>query len=148
MVWGAISAKGVSQLKMVSTNLNSKNYQDLIINDIKTQCECIIYPDKDYVFQQDNAPCHNSASTRAFLQNHNIPLLDWPSNSPDLSPIETVWNIIKRKMSVSPKTKQDLWEDVQRLWYSTTKDVLQPLYESMPGRIKAVIKAKGDVTRF
>ena len=61
---GAISSKGVSQLKIVNGSLDSKRYQNEIINDVKLQCECLIFPKKDYIYQQDNAPCHNSVSTR------------------------------------------------------------------------------------
>ena len=58
-----------------------------------------------YLFQQDNAPCHSSASTRAFIRDQGITLLDWPSNSPDLSPIEIVWSIVKRRIGRIPNKK-------------------------------------------
>ena len=148
MVWGAISSKGVSQLKLVNGRMNSKYYQENIMNDIKLQCECVMFPGKEYIFQQDNAPCHNSASTRAFLRNLDIKRLDWPSNSPDLSPIETVWSIVKRRIGRTPNNKSELWRNAQRLWYSLKKDELKALYSTMPQRIQAVIKAKGDVTKY
>ena len=148
MVWGAISSKGVSQLKLVNGTMNSKAYQDNIINDIKLQCECIMFPNKYYIFQQDNAPCHNSASTRAFIRDRGVDLLEWPSNSPALSPIETVWSIVKRRIGRMPNKKADLWRQAQHIWYSIKREDLKALYSSMPDRIQAVIKAKGDVTKY
>ena len=52
--------------------------------------------EKRYVFMQDKAPCHCSKSTRTFLENKNVPLLDWHGNGPDLNPIEN-WRVMKKE---------------------------------------------------
>ncbi|GFX62426.1 hypothetical protein TNCV_1381511 [Trichonephila clavipes] len=39
-----------------------------------------------YIFMQDGAPCHAAPSIKSFLAEQNIPLLDWPCNSPDMNP--------------------------------------------------------------
>ena len=54
--------------------------------------------DFEIIFQQDNAPAHKKASVKAFLDAQSYETLAWPPQSPDLSPIEWVWNIIKMKM--------------------------------------------------
>ena len=148
LVWGAISSKGVSQLKLVKGNLNSERYQREIICDIKMQCECLMFPQKNYIFQQDNAPCHNSQSTRNFLSREGVTVLSWPLNSPDLSPIENVWAIVKKRIGRLPTSKAELWTNVQNIWYNINKKDIECLFESMPRRIEAVIKGKGAITKY
>ncbi len=46
------------------------------------------------IFQQDNAPAHTSRITTAYLDSTNLRLLEWPPQSPDLSPIENAWAIL------------------------------------------------------
>ena len=96
-----------------------------------------MFPDEQYIFQQDNDLCHDSISTKSFIEKNNpLKLLEWPSNSPDLSSIETVWNVVKRRIGKIPNRKQELWQNVQQ-------DVVNPLYEYMPRRIQAVMTRKG-----
>ncbi len=49
-------------------------------------------------FQQDNAPCHVSAYTKYYFGDMVIEVLDWPSRSPDLNPIEDLWSILSHEI--------------------------------------------------
>ena len=49
------------------------------------------------LFQQDGAPCHTAASTMRWFRERGVRVLqNWPANSPDLSPVEQIWAIVKR----------------------------------------------------
>ncbi|GFX70803.1 putative transposase like protein [Trichonephila clavipes] len=47
-------------------------------------------------------------SIKAFLSEQNIPLLDWPGNSPDMNPIENVWELTKREVAKDVITNKKL----------------------------------------
>ncbi len=57
-----------------------------------------LFKDADLFFQQDLAPALTAKSTKSWLNDHSVGVLDWPTNSPDLNPIENLWSIVKRKM--------------------------------------------------
>ena len=59
----------------------------------------------------DLASCHNSKKTRSFLECKGIPVLEWPSNLPDINPIENVSNIMKKEIgNQMPCIKKEMWK--------------------------------------
>jgi len=75
-VCGCFSRNGVGILKRIRGNMNSIVYQDILTNEIDLIGKCFLFPQRSFIFQPDNAPCHRSASTVSFLEDHNIYLLD------------------------------------------------------------------------
>ncbi len=58
-----------------------------------------LFKDADLIFQPDLAPAHTAKSTKSWLNDHGVGVLDWPVNSkPDLNHTENLWGIVKRKM--------------------------------------------------
>ena len=70
--------------------------------------------------------------------------MTWPPQSPDLNPMEMVWDEMDRRVKAKgPTSAQHLWELLKNYWKSTSGDDLMKLNERMPRVCKTVIKAKG-----
>ena len=73
------------------------------------------------MFMHDNAPSHASQWTRAYLEHKKIKgekIMEWPSQSPDLNPIENLWSIVKRDLYPDTKqyaNKKELWAALQKV---------------------------------
>ena len=101
--------------------------------------------------QQHNDPKHTSKKAWAWFEDHDYDVMKWPAQSPDLNPIEHLWNHIKTKLGgyeEAPKGIHELWERVETEWEKIEPAVCQNLIESMPRRVEAVYKAKGGYTKY
>ena len=146
-VWGAISNTGRSQLVWVQGNLTAAQY----IQDILQPHVLPLMGTPGAVFQQDNARPHTAHITVAYFNNQNIRTLPWPSLSPDLSPIEHLWDELDRRLrvrNVPPATPDELFAVLQEDWETIPRQTIQHLIASMPRRCRAVIQANGGHTRY
>ncbi|KAI1003516.1 hypothetical protein K3495_g4694 [Podosphaera aphanis] len=108
-------------------------------------------PTDQQIFQQDIDPKHTARATISFLRSRDIKCLDRPAQSPDLNPIEHLWEELKRRLGTyhePPKGVGELWQRVLREWALIPTSICRKLIESMPRRIEAVLAAKGGNTRY
>ena len=148
MVWGAMSSAGVSDLCFLKSSVNAAVYQDILEHFMLPAAEQL-FGDNEFIFQQDLAPAHSAKSTQKWFENSQLQVLDWPANSPDLNPIENLWAIVKKKLNKHhPNTSQQLKDAIKTCWNEVTPRECQQLIHSMPRRIEAVIKARGDGTKY
>ncbi len=114
MIWGAMSSSGVGPLCFLKTNVTAPVYQEILEHFMLPSADQL-FKDADFIFQQDLAPAHTAKSTKSWLNDHGVGVLDWPANSPDLNPIENLWGIVKRKMrNKRPKKMQMSWRPLSK----------------------------------
>ncbi|KAK3551046.1 hypothetical protein QTP70_011506 [Hemibagrus guttatus] len=148
MIWGAMSSAGVGPLCFLKTKVTAPVYQEILEHFMLPSADQL-FEDADFIFQQDLAPAHTAKSTKSWLNDHGVGVLDWPANSPDLNPIENLWGIVKRKMrNKRPKNADELKATVKETWASIPPQQCHKLITSMPRQIEAVIKAKGAPTKY
>ncbi len=108
MIWAAMSSAGVDPLCFLKSTVNAAIYQDILEHFMLPFADKL-YGDADFIFEQDLAPAHTAKGTKSWFNDHGVTVLDWPANSPDLTPIENLWSIVKRKMrDTRPKNADDL----------------------------------------
>ncbi len=127
----------------MKSTVNAAIYQDILEHFMLSSADKL-YGDADFIFQQDLAPAHTAKSTKSWLNDHGVTVLDWPANSPDLNPTENLCGIVKRKMrDTRPNNTDDLKAAIKATWASVTPEQCHSLIASMPRRIDAAINAKG-----
>jgi transposase len=104
------------------------------------------------LFQQDNAPGHRAKFTKEILEYYGIPTMWWPPNSPDLAPIENIWDEQKDWIEIiDPEVHRNyrrLRTIVSGAWDQVSNEVVIREIRTMHDRCLAVIAAKGGYTKY
>lgn len=103
------------------------------------------------IWMDDGAAYHTSKFTRKFCRDAGFLRMKWPTQSPDLNPIENLWRIIKIRISGRRHRIRNVDEmkvAIQEEWERLTEEDFQKCIESMPKRCKLVIKGKGGCIKY
>ena len=149
MVWCGISLNGKTQLVTVNGTLNAQKYRDDILAPV-------VLPFMQAgngvtILQQDNARPHTAHATTQFLTANNVNVMEWPSMSPDLSPIEHIWDELDRRVRARPNQSTDLPQLQATLlqeWNNLPNNIVRRYILSMRNRCRTVINSNGGHTRY
>ncbi|GBM17993.1 hypothetical protein AVEN_238390-1 [Araneus ventricosus] len=105
----------------------------------------------DAIFMEDNARPHRARLARSYLKSETIPQMEWPARSPDLNPIEHVWDMLGRRIagsSVPPGALHELQQALLQEWALLPQREINDTIGSMPRRCQACISVRGYHTRY
>ena len=121
MLWGCFASNGTGNLHRVEGIMDSVKYQDILAKNVTLSVKKLKLG-HHWTFQQDNDPKHASKSTKAWLEKKGWKLLEWPSQSPDLNPIENLWWDLKKAVAARrPKNIADLETIAHEEWAKIPK---------------------------
>ncbi len=114
LMWGCMSAAGAGELHFIDGIMNSQMYCSILKEKMLPSLRALA---RRALFQHDNDHKHTSKATVGFLKKNRVNVIQWPSMSPDLNPIEHLWGILKRQVEHhSPYSIQSLKEVIHEEW--------------------------------
>ncbi len=119
MCWAGISTNGKTELVVIDGRLTAQRYIDEVLRPQVVPYAAAMPDVHDFIFMDDNATPHRARITDQFMEDEGIERLDWPAKSPDLNPIEHLWDQLKRsadKRVNENTTLNSLRRILQREW--------------------------------
>ncbi|GFV64036.1 DDE_3 domain-containing protein [Trichonephila clavipes] len=104
-----------------------------------------------FLFMDDNAPCHRTVASEQLLESEDIERMDWAARSPDLNPIEHVWDFQCRCLAahtLPPLTIRELRLALQDEWAAMPQQLIDTLILSMGRRCETCLAVRGDHIPF
>ena len=147
MVWGGISYGVKTPLVVIQGNLTAVRYRDQVLMPHVLP----LVNAHNLTFQHDNARPHVARVCRDFLNQNNVQVLDWPPYSPDLNPVEHLWDALDRrvrKLVNVPNNVAQLQLALIQEWNNIPQRTIDNLVGSMVRRVRAATAARGGHTRY
>ena len=150
-VWGCFCGRGLGYCYIFNENMDGKLLKKILGTHLKESAELHFEQDPPELWRllQDNDPKHKSVLVRNWLFSNGISMLEFPAYSPDLNPIENLWNDLARGVEARPaSTVEELQDVIAEEWERTSPAYIRKLARSMHKRCQAVIDAHGNHTKY
>ncbi|GFW20131.1 transposable element Tc3 transposase [Trichonephila clavipes] len=150
MAWTGILMDGRTDLHFFDTgSVTAQRYRDEVFEPYVCLFRGAVGP--DFIFLDDNAPCCRAVLIDVFLEMENIQLMSWPANSPDLNPIEHVWDMLERQiaaLSHPPSSVTELKSALQEAWNRLSPQLIHHFIVSMVNHCAECLAVRGDHTPY
>ncbi|GFS86447.1 transposable element Tcb2 transposase [Trichonephila clavipes] len=145
MVWASIMINGRTRLHVVAngTMTGQRYIDEVLLPHVRLFRGAV--GDK-FVFMDDNATCHRTLAVQDCLDSEGIQRLVWPARSPDLNPIENVWDALGRQVAgrnYPPTNKNTLIRALTEEWDKLPQQLLDKVVQSMVRRVECCITLHG-----
>ena len=146
MDWGCFSHAGVGQLNKIEGIMKKEQYNSILQRHAIPSG--INLNGRGFIFQQDNDPKHTSKLRSSYLERKKVAgdlnIMEWPPQSPDLNPIELLWEELDRRVRDLKQTSLPcLWDCLNETWNNIQPQTLEKLIDRVLKLCAAFIKAKG-----
>ncbi|KAI4900533.1 hypothetical protein NFI96_006829 [Prochilodus magdalenae] len=143
ILWGCFSAKGTGRLHRIVGRMDGAMYREILANNLLPSVRALKMG-RGWVFQHDNDPKHTARATKEWLQRKHLKVLEWPSQSPDLNPIENLWRELKVRVAQrQPRNLKALEEICMEEWAKIPAAVCANLVKNYRKHLISVIANKG-----
>ncbi|GFS96712.1 transposable element Tcb2 transposase [Trichonephila clavipes] len=146
LVWGGIMLGSRTNLHIFDAgSVNGTRYcNEILLPYVRLFREAM---GLQFLFMDDNAPCHRTVAAEQLLESEDIERMEWPARSPDLNPIEHVWNFLGRRLAARtllPVTIRELRLALQDEWAAVPQQLIDTLILSMGRRCETCLAVRGD----
>jgi transposase len=142
-LWGCICAEGLGHAELYAGSLDSTRHRDILRHNLIASFRQF-YPAGPWYFQQDNARFHTTPETITYLHEKGVTLIEWPPWSPDLNPIENLWDVLKARVYARfPQTMEEMEQFIREEWEATDLTFISRVCRSMPRRLQLLLDNSG-----
>ncbi|GFX88023.1 transposable element Tcb2 transposase [Trichonephila clavipes] len=145
LVWAGISLGGHTDLHVFhGGTVTGLRYRDEILDPYVRPYAAAI--GNDFILMDDNARPHRARIIEEYLEDHGLERMEWPARSPDLNPIEHLWDYIGREVAAlnpPPRSLHELKQGLLCVWSSLPIPVSDNLINSMGNRCRQCIQVRG-----
>ncbi|GFW91445.1 transposable element Tcb2 transposase [Trichonephila clavipes] len=150
LVYGGISIDGCTDLYIIRDGpLTTRRYRDEILRPIVVPYAAAI--GDDFILMDNNCRPHRANLVEDFLFEEGIVRMEWPACSPDMNPIEHVWDALGIRVAghqIPPQTLQELERALLEEWDRIPQLVINSLIYSMPQMCSTLLAVRGNHTHY
>ena len=147
-LWGVFSAKGTGRLHHIEMRIDGAMYREIWGNNLLPSATTLEMG-RGWVFHYDNDPKHMAKGIRELLKKKHIKVMEWPSQSPDLNPIENLWRELKLQMAKrQPRNLKDLESICKEEWTKIPPEMCANLVTNYKKRLTSVVANNSFSTKY